>query len=1493
MPDQPRGAIAAARRALLDAASCPACEAPLAAGWCAACGLDLRGPAGRELWTLSQEAEAALGRRVAHIERMRAGQLRPVAAPVAQAPVAQPPVPQRPVPAHPTPAAPPTARPPAAVPSLLPRSLPASPPPSARPAVGARPAWRVQTVLQVLGALLLAAACIVFLLFSWGWLGLVGRAAVIGVGTVVVFAVASRLRRADLGSSAEAVGGIATVMLLLDAWAVRATGLVDGASDALYAAVACLVCGVLLGAWGTRARLRIGTAAACVLVPLAPVLLTPVTGAVGLPWLLAASLALTTVRFAATPALGGVERAVLGAVAGAAAGLAAGSALMGLAVPDATRSWSAACVLLVLAGLTAVESRCAGRHATDVPASGAGRVGAVDRQAAGATTLARPTAWAAAAGTLLALGAAALALAAVRTGLPPTTLLALAPLGAGAASVALASLSQRPAPAPAVPAGVLDDRRPAPGPGATPPLRAATRGALAVTLGAGLPAVAVLLRVLLVQASALPAVVAPLTAAAGAGGALVVAATLRLCSAHPAARVVAAWTTVAALLSLPGTLTATWPETGPLARVGMLTGLVVLALLADRRPVLLGGRSRTPVRALAALAALLALVGGRDTFATGVALVVCGGVVLVARSWTPTGTGVRPLLLAGALGLGWLGVVTTTSVWWDPAQVALALAVVLLVAGAVVTLARAPWDGGDRRAVLGSAAVLALTGWWMGAVHVTPETPAVHRVAVVAVPVLATLVGVLVAAPGGALLGVPTRAAGAVVAASLAPSTVLAVGVASGGTVAWSALTVAAAAVAGACVLLAAPVSGSHETVRRSGEVAAWSMLTVQLLVVLGHVSAPGGPERTALVVALAALTAGCWSLRPDRRWARWWALGLATCASWVQLRSDDVGTPEAYLAPTGLVLVVVALRRVVRSQGHDVPLLAAGLGLLTLPTALLGGTLGTSAAPRALLALGAATVLLALGAAQRPAPAPTGGVTRRDVLCGIGALGALLGPALHALVAAADGHRDVSGVEAYSLPAAALLVVARRTLSQDLHPQPGDGATGRAARQPAVLWVVAAVAVLPTLAATDASTTGLVRWLAVLAAGGALMMLGARDVPRVTLLAIGTTAGSLATVVASASGAVRPFEVPVVAFAALVIATATVLAWHGRRSAGWTVVGPVLLGAAVVGPPEPWRAPMSLGVAAALLGVGIVLRRTAADSTPRAVAGSAAAPVPLVAALVVAGLVALSHGVRPPSGTTARLLDVEVWTVPATGVVAVALVLLASTWPFAGVGPRTWGLPLVVALATAPTLLAVDGTGAGSLRAAVVLVGGGALALAAVLHPERVPGPRTALVTGLVAAGAATLAAAVHPHLVPADAVLCAYGALLVAVGLARMGRSAGVGSWDALGAGLVLALVVPLGTGWVEPTTWRLLLVVTGALGAVVMGAARRWQAPFVLGAATLATVALVQVTPAAVAAVRVVEWWVVLAAVGAVLLGLGLTYERRLREAREATRFVATMR
>ena len=162
----------------------------------------------------------------------------------------------------------------------------------------------------------------------------------------------------------------------------------------------------------------------------------------------------------------------------------------------------------------------------------------------------------------------------------------------------------------------------------------------------------------------------------------------------------------------------------------------------------------------------------------------------------------------------------------------------------------------------------------------------------------------------------------------------------------------------------------------------------------------------------------------------------------------------------------------------------------------------------------------------------------------------------------------------------------------------------------------------------------------------------------------------------------------------------------------------------------------------------------------------------------------------------------------------------------------------------------------------------------------------------GLYLTAAATVAWTLRDGPEPADLPIVIAGCLLLVVGSLDMAAVRQRSSWRGLGLGLAATLVVPLATGWADPTAWRLLLVLVGAVAAVVVGAVHRWQAPFAIGGVVLMLLTLVQLSPAAVAALRVVEWWMLLALGGAILLGLGLTYERRLREAKEAVRFVAGM-
>jgi hypothetical protein len=113
-------------------------------------------------------------------------------------------------------------------------------------------------------------------------------------------------------------------------------------------------------------------------------------------------------------------------------------------------------------------------------------------------------------------------------------------------------------------------------------------------------------------------------------------------------------------------------------------------------------------------------------------------------------------------------------------------------------------------------------------------------------------------------------------------------------------------------------------------------------------------------------------------------------------------------------------------------------------------------------------------------------------------------------------------------------------------------------------------------------------------------------------------------------------------------------------------------------------------------------------------------------------------------------------------------------------------------------------------------------------------------------------------------------------------------------LGAPVALAVGAPLAALWLAgPGTLRLGAVLLLALAATGLGATLRWQAPFALGVVAVLTTLVVVLSPVTVRALADVDGWVLLAVGGAVVLGLGLTYERRVREAKEAMRFVADMR
>ncbi len=127
--------------------------------------------------------------------------------------------------------------------------------------------------------------------------------------------------------------------------------------------------------------------------------------------------------------------------------------------------------------------------------------------------------------------------------------------------------------------------------------------------------------------------------------------------------------------------------------------------------------------------------------------------------------------------------------------------------------------------------------------------------------------------------------------------------------------------------------------------------------------------------------------------------------------------------------------------------------------------------------------------------------------------------------------------------------------------------------------------------------------------------------------------------------------------------------------------------------------------------------------------------------------------------------------------------------------------------------------------------------------------------------------------------------GIALLVVGYLRRRRDPSYRSWPAYAPGLALVLVPSLLRAVDDPGLWRPLLLGLTALAVLVVGVMRRLQAPLVIGGTVLAVDALVQLSPYLADLYDAVPRWTWIGASGLLLLVLGATYERRVRELRAA--------
>ncbi|MFG1896936.1 SCO7613 C-terminal domain-containing membrane protein [Micromonospora zamorensis] len=384
--------------------------------------------------------------------------------------------------------------------------------------------------------------------------------------------------------------------------------------------------------------------------------------------------------------------------------------------------------------------------------------------------------------------------------------------------------------------------------------------------------------------------------------------------------------------------------------------------------------------------------------------------------------------------------------------------------------------------------------------------------------------------------------------------------------------------------------------------------------------------------------------------------------------------------------------------------------------------------------------------------------------------------------------------------------------------------------------------------------------------------------------LPVGLALVVLAVAAVVAGRRVRPPVLPALPFAAAalpVLLVAVGAPWPVLPAAVLLAGSAALLLAALAAP-RPALAPIAVPLGVVLVASGVAgLLATRAGSL-------AAEGVLLVVAVVVAvggrtvevriaGCLA-AVGAASALAVTASLvggLPLRAAAYPLLAVAALVLAVAAVTTPARGLVGRVLDAA-AQAVALVAAVLTVE---AARHLATICVLWGAAVALRLLRRGE--PAGRRWAFAGIAAAsellGAWVLLAAGGVTVLEAYTLPAA--ALALGAGLLALRTRPGLTSWPALGPGLVAALLpslVSVLTG-PDPQPVRRLLLGAAALGAVLAGATRRWQAPVLLGGGVLTLLALHELARGW----DLLPRWIYLGVGGLALVGLAATYERRRRD------------
>lgn len=373
----------------------------------------------------------------------------------------------------------------------------------------------------------------------------------------------------------------------------------------------------------------------------------------------------------------------------------------------------------------------------------------------------------------------------------------------------------------------------------------------------------------------------------------------------------------------------------------------------------------------------------------------------------------------------------------------------------------------------------------------------------------------------------------------------------------------------------------------------------------------------------------------------------------------------------------------------------------------------------------------------------------------------------------------------------------------------------------------------------------------------------------------------------------VEPYTVPPALAAAAVGAALT---WRRRNGRALFAVGmavaitPSVVLLAIAG--GTWRLWVLLAAAVVLCALGALLR----DPGPLG-----ALRIPMLATAVVAAVVGPVHAARvglDAEGPGGVVVFTALAFAGLGAVVAGLAGAAAASSVFATPSRRRWLLVPAVVFLAAGTWPAIqrDWTSIWTMWAVMIA---GLIAVVAVATTLRRRGVEDAGILPpvwvLFVLSFTTAIVAWSPRDLRVEWFSLPLGAALLVAGALHLGRHpdgargtlahwpAGFGgSWALLAPGLVTVLSASIASTFTDPLTWRAILVIVLALVAILVGATARLAAPFVIGVVVLP---IENVSAFAVQIGRGIEsmpWWITLAVVGAVLLILAVSYERRAGEA-----------